>query len=101
MNFDFADILLAVLEHNASDLHVTAGATPTIRVRGRLKALDDFPKLSTQDTRELIYGILNDDQRARFERAAWCSSLARPARASRRRWRRCSTSSTRRATSTS
>src|SRR4051794_10177977 len=68
MNFDFADILLAVLEHRASDLHITAGAEPTIRVRGRLKALEGFAKLSQQDTRELIYGILNDDQRNRFER---------------------------------
>src|SRR3954451_12294382 len=68
MNFDFADILLAVLEHRASDLHITAGAEPTIRTRGRLKPLEGFAKLSQQDTRELIYGILNDDQRSRFER---------------------------------
>jgi twitching motility protein PilT len=68
VSFDFADILLAVLDHKASDLHITAGAAPTIRVRGHLKALEDFPVLSQQDTRELIYGILNDDQRARFER---------------------------------
>ena len=68
MNFDFAAILLAVLEHPASALHITAGAPPTIRVRGRLKPLDDFPRLAPQDTREIIYGILNDDQRARFER---------------------------------
>ena len=68
MNFDFADILLAVLDHRASDLHITAGAAPTIRVRGHLKPLEGFPKLTQQDTRELVYGILNDDQRARFER---------------------------------
>ena len=68
MNFDFADILLAVLDHRASDLHITAGAAPTIRVRGHLKPLEGFPKLTQQDTRELIYGILNGDQRARFER---------------------------------
>src|SRR5436190_9906697 len=68
MNFDFADILLAVLEHRASDLHITAGAEPTIRSRGRLKPLEGFAKLTQQDTRELIYGILNDDQRSRFER---------------------------------
>jgi twitching motility protein PilT len=66
--FDFADILLAVLDHRASDLHLAAGAPPTIRVRGQLRALDGFPKLSQQDTRELVYGILNDDQRMRFER---------------------------------
>jgi twitching motility protein PilT len=68
VHFDFADILLAVLEHRASDLHITAGAEPMIRVRGQLKALEGFSKLTQQDTRELIYGILNDDQRSRFER---------------------------------
>ena len=68
MNFDFADILLAVLDHRASDLHIAAGAPPTIRVRGQLKALEGFDKLSQADTRELVYGILNDEQRARFER---------------------------------
>ena len=68
MNFDFADILLAVLEHRASDLHIAAGAEPTIRVRGRLKPLEGFPKLSQQDTRELVFGILSDEQRSRFER---------------------------------
>src|SRR5947209_12824411 len=56
------------MDHRASDLHLTAGAPPTIRVRGQLRPLEGFPKLSQQDTRELIYGILNDDQRMRFER---------------------------------
>jgi twitching motility protein PilT len=68
VNFDFADILLAVLDHRASDLHIAAGAPPTIRVRGHLKALEGFPTLTQGDTRELIYGILNDEQRSRYER---------------------------------
>ena len=40
MNFDFADILLKVVEHKASDLHITSGAPPTIRVRGSLVPLE-------------------------------------------------------------
>jgi twitching motility protein PilT len=68
VKFDFADILLAVLDHRASDLHLAAGAPPTIRVRGQLRPLEGFPKLTQSDTRELVYGILNDDQRMRFER---------------------------------
>jgi twitching motility protein PilT len=36
MDLDFAAVLMAVLERRASDLHITAGAPPTIRVRGRL-----------------------------------------------------------------
>ena len=67
MRFDFADLLLDVLERRASDLHLTAGSQPMIRVRGRLVALDEYPKLMPADTREIIYGILTNDQRQRLE----------------------------------
>jgi twitching motility protein PilT len=67
MRFDLADLLLDVVARNASDLHITAGAHPIIRVRGRLTALEDFPKLSPSDTRELVYSILTNHQRQRLE----------------------------------
>jgi twitching motility protein PilT len=74
MNFDFADVLLEVLERRASDLHITAGAPPTIRVRGRLTPLD-FPVLTPADTREVVYSILNNEQRQRLE-TDWQVDLA-------------------------
>jgi len=67
MRFDLADLLLDVVARKASDLHLTAGAHPTIRVRGRLVALEDYPVLDTQDTREVVYAILSNDQRQRLE----------------------------------
>jgi twitching motility protein PilT len=67
MSLDFADLLLEVMERNASDLHITAGAPPTVRVRGRLTPLDDYPVLSTEQTREIVYSILTNDQRQRLE----------------------------------
>jgi twitching motility protein PilT len=66
MNFDFADILIEVIEAGASDLHLTVGAPPMVRERGRLRPLD-YPKLSSQDTREIVYSILNNDQRKKLE----------------------------------
>ena len=66
MNFDFADILLEVLDAGASDLHLTVGAPPMIRERGQLRGLD-YPKLTSQDTREIVYSILINDQRKRLE----------------------------------
>jgi twitching motility protein PilT len=66
MNFDFADVLLEVMELNASDLHLTAGSPPMVRERGKLRALD-YPMMSPQDTRETVYTILSDDQRKRLE----------------------------------
>ena len=67
MSLDFADLLLEVIERNASDLHLTAGAHPTVRVRGRLQPLEDYPVLTTEQTRETIYSILSNDQRQRLE----------------------------------
>src|SRR4051795_1578518 len=67
MRFDFAQLLLDVLERRASDLHITAGAPPMIRVRGRLTPLDDYPVLDPTDTREIVYSILTNDQRQRLE----------------------------------
>ncbi|MDX6649439.1 MAG: twitching motility protein PilT [Solirubrobacteraceae bacterium] len=67
MNFDFADVLMEVLERRASDLHIAAGAPPTIRIRGRLVALEDYPRLTPSDTREIVYSILGNDQRQRLE----------------------------------
>ncbi len=66
---DFADIVLAALERRASDIHLTAGAAPSIRVRGRLFALEGFPILGVSDTREIVYSIMSDVQRQQFENA--------------------------------
>ncbi len=67
MSLDFADLLLEVIERNASDLHLTAGAHPTVRVRGRLQPLEDYPVMTTEQTRETVYSILTNDQRQRLE----------------------------------
>jgi len=66
MNFDFADILLEVIDAGASDLHLTVGAPPMVREKGRLRPLD-YPKMTSQDTREIVYSILNNDQRKKLE----------------------------------
>ena len=67
MSFDFADLLLEVIERNASDLHLTAGAHPTVRVRGHLQPLEEYPVMTTEQTREIVYSILTNDQRQRLE----------------------------------
>jgi twitching motility protein PilT len=53
-------------ERGASDLHLTVGAPPTLRVDGRL-APTPFEKLNAQSAQSLIYSQLNDQQRQRFE----------------------------------
>ena len=46
MEVDFAEIIREVSEMGASDLHMTVGAPPMVRIRGELRALD-FPILSS------------------------------------------------------
>jgi twitching motility protein PilT len=63
---DLVDVLLEVLERDASDLHLSVGSPPIIRNNGVLERLD-YPRLSANDTRELVYSILSQDQRQRLE----------------------------------
>jgi twitching motility protein PilT len=74
MEFDFADVLIQVMERNASDLHITAGSPPMVRINGKLHALD-YPKLTPQVCREVVYSILTNDQRQRLE-TDWQIDLA-------------------------
>src|ERR671922_1856405 len=74
MDFDFAEVLLQVMERNASDLHLTAGSPPMIRHHGRLHALE-YPRMTPQTTREVVYSILTNDQRQRLE-TDWQIDLA-------------------------
>jgi twitching motility protein PilT len=67
MEIDFAECLKQTIELNASDLHMTVGACPMIRVRGELRALDGYPPLNSKDTRDVVYSILSNDQRKKLE----------------------------------
>ena len=67
MSVDFAGVLKRMVEVRASDVHLSPGVPPALRVRGRITPLDDHPALTPQDTREIVYSILNDSQRKRFE----------------------------------
>jgi twitching motility protein PilT len=74
MELDFAEVLLEVMHQGASDLHLTAGAPPMLRKRGQLMALD-YPPLTPQTVREVVYSILTNDQRQRLE-TDWQLDLA-------------------------
>src|SRR3954452_2128279 len=67
MDFDFSEVLAKMVETQASDVHLTAGVPPSMRDKGKIVAMEGFPILTGQETREVVYSILNDDQRKRFE----------------------------------
>jgi twitching motility protein PilT len=65
MNID--ELLKYAAKYGASDLHITAGNPPIIRVNGRLKKIPG-PALSADDAQGLVYSILSDEQREAVER---------------------------------
>jgi len=60
------DLLKTMIEKGASDLHITTGSPPRLRVDGKLIPLD-YPNLTPADTKSLCYSILTDNQKHRFE----------------------------------
>ena len=62
-----SELLEIVLERGASDLHVTVGAPPTIRLHGDLIRLVDYPILSPRTLQGMIYAILPQKMRERLE----------------------------------
>jgi twitching motility protein PilT len=61
------DLLEQVVVRAASDLHVTVGSEPVIRVNGRLERLDEFARLTPEDTQRMLYRILSTEQQKHFE----------------------------------
>jgi twitching motility protein PilT len=61
------DLLETMVALGASDLHVTVGSHPVIRLNGSLERLDQFPRLSADDSQRLLYRILSTEQQKHLE----------------------------------
>jgi twitching motility protein PilT len=66
-DLDLEGALRLMIEASGSDLHITTGAPPTIRVDGRLIPLEGFPVLTPDRIQRSIYAILTQRQREQFE----------------------------------
>ncbi len=55
-----------MIEKNASDLHITTGSPPQLRIDGRLTPVN-MPQLTAAETKRLCYSVLTDNQRRIFE----------------------------------
>ncbi|MFH1096127.1 MAG: type IV pilus twitching motility protein PilT [Candidatus Desantisbacteria bacterium] len=63
---DVSELLLLTKEKNASDLHLSAGIPPTLRIHGTLEKVST-ELLSKEDMHTMLYDVLSDENRARFE----------------------------------
>ena len=61
------ELLERVVELGGSDLHLTAGIHPSVRVHGEIKPLTEFPELNGSEIRRMLYAILTQKQREKFE----------------------------------
>ncbi|MDI6802061.1 MAG: type IV pilus twitching motility protein PilT [Thermodesulfovibrionales bacterium] len=64
---DIIEIITAAIEAKASDIHIVVGRPPMLRVHGHIKALHNFPELSAETSKALVYSMLYQHQIARFE----------------------------------
>ena len=61
------DLLQRVVDLGGSDLHLTVGIHPSVRVQGDIKPLTEFPIMNGSEIRRMIYAVLTQKQRERFE----------------------------------
>lgn len=66
LKYNLQQLLRAMVDKGASDMHITAGSPPVLRIDGSVVPLK-LPPLSKTDSKQLCYEMLNDEQRAAFE----------------------------------
>ncbi|TVS15735.1 MAG: PilT/PilU family type 4a pilus ATPase [Gammaproteobacteria bacterium] len=69
---DVEKLLQYMVEHGASDLFITAGVPPSVKLNGRMMPVTKSP-LSPEQSREIVIGVMNDEQKAEFKRNKECN----------------------------
>ena len=62
-----SELLRKLSELGGSDLHITTGSPPQVRIDGHLRPLESYRVLTSADTKQLAYSVLTDAQKHRFE----------------------------------
>jgi twitching motility protein PilT len=63
---DISELLIFMVENKGSDLHISSGVQPVVRIHGDMTKID-VPPLDKDEVHRMIYDILNDQQRKVFE----------------------------------
>jgi twitching motility protein PilT len=66
-DLELDEALAAMVRAGASDLHLTTGAPPTVRLAGELRPLEGFAPLEGEGLRRALYAVLTQKQREKFE----------------------------------
>src|SRR5437588_2269617 len=67
LRISLSELLHKLSELGGSDLHITTGTAPLVRVHGEIRPLDGYQQLNSAETKQLAYSVLTDAQKHRFE----------------------------------
>lgn len=65
------EIMLSAYKEGASDVHITVGISPRMRINGSLRSMD-FPKITAKDTLEIVLEIMTETQRRHLDENGEC-----------------------------
>ena len=71
LGMDITELLAFLVKNKASDLHLSAGLPPMIRVHGDVRRIN-LPAMDHEEVHNLIYDIMNDSQRKEYEERLEC-----------------------------
>ncbi len=74
---DFNALLKLMVEKNASDLFITAGFAPSLKIHGKVGPVSQTV-LTPQQAREIVYSVMNVDQRKQFDESQECNFALSP-----------------------
>ncbi|HNT87373.1 MAG TPA: ATPase, T2SS/T4P/T4SS family, partial [Candidatus Hydrogenedentes bacterium] len=66
------ELLTLMIREGASDMHIVVGAPPMIRLHGGLEPMHNVDPLTPEQSQELIYAVMNEEQVAEFESEQEC-----------------------------
>jgi twitching motility protein PilT len=66
-SYTIDELLAGMPGWGASDLHLSAGASPAVRVRGEIHPVEDLDPLTPEQTQQLLYRILSTEEQKRLE----------------------------------
>lgn len=72
IDFSIKELLTKMVQQGASDLHIVVGSSPVIRRNGNMEALHEYPVLKPDETQEIIYSVMSEEQIATFETDREC-----------------------------
>ena len=67
MALNIHELLTYAVQNNASDIHLSAGEVPAVRIDGEIRRID-APPLTADETRRIAYSIMTEKQKMRFEK---------------------------------